>query len=123
MPDVTRLIEYLKLQNDEHKLELPIPVIRRLPGILRENDFKVTVTLVRPVRDDGKTQITNIQPGDTTSDNYAIALDIGTTTIYGQLIDLASGQCLAEAGDCQRSDQLRRGRHQSHYFCGKTRRP
>ena len=99
MPDVTRLIEFLKLQSDEHKLELTIPVIRKLPSILREHDFKVTVTLVRPVRDDGKTLITNIQPGDTTDQNYAIALDIGTTTIYAQLIDLISGESLAEDGD------------------------
>jgi uncharacterized 2Fe-2S/4Fe-4S cluster protein (DUF4445 family) len=99
MPDVTRLIEYLKLQADEHKLELTLPVIRKLPAILREHDFKVTVTLVRPVRDDGKTQITNIQPGDTTGENYAIALDVGTTTIYAQLIDLLSGECLGEGGD------------------------
>jgi len=99
MPDVTRLIEYLKLQADEHKLELTLPVIRKLPAILREHDFKVTVTLVRPVRDDGKTQITNVQPGDTTSENYAIAIDIGTTTIYAQLIDLSSGACLGESGD------------------------
>ena len=99
MPDVTRLIEFLKLQFDEHKLELTIPVIRKLPSILREHDFKVTVTLVRPVRDDGKTLITNIQPGDTTDLNYAIALDIGTTTIYGQIIDLKSGDSLAEDGD------------------------
>ena len=99
MPDVTRLIEYLKLQSDEHKLELTIPVIRKLPSILREHDFKVTVTLVRPVRDDGKTLITNIQPGDTTAENYAIALDIGTTTIYAQVIDLKSGESLAEDGD------------------------
>lgn len=99
MPDVTRLIEYLKLQGNEHKLELTIPVIRRLPSILRENQFKATVTLVRPVRDDGKTLITNIQAGDTTAKNYAIALDIGTTTIYAQLIDLSSGESLAEAGD------------------------
>ena len=99
MPDVTRLIEFLKLQSDEHKLELTIPVIRKLPSILREHDFKVTVTLVRPVRDDGKTLITNIQPGDTTDKNYAIALDIGTTTIYAQLIDLRSGESLAEDGD------------------------
>lgn len=99
MPDVTRLIEYLKLQADEHKLEMTIPVIRKLPSTLRENDFKVTVTLVRPVRDDGKTLITNIQPGDTTAQTYAIALDIGTTTIYGQLIDLKSGESLAEDGD------------------------
>ncbi|MBT8359911.1 MAG: 2Fe-2S iron-sulfur cluster binding domain-containing protein, partial [Deltaproteobacteria bacterium] len=99
MPDVTRLIEYLKLQADEHKLELTLPVIRKLPAILREHDFKVTVTLVRPVRDDGKTQITNVQPGDTTSENYAIAIDVGTTTIYAQLIDLSSGACLGEGGD------------------------
>ena len=99
MPDVTRLIEFLKLQADEHKLELTIPVIRKLPSILREHDFKVTVTLVRPVRDDGKTLITNIQPGDTTDQTYAIALDIGTTTIYAQLIDLKSGESLAEDGD------------------------
>ena len=99
MPDVTRLIEYLKLEANEHKLELTIPVIRSLPGILRENDFKITVTLIRPVRDGGKTQIIYVQPGDTTSDNYAIALDIGTTTVYGQLIDLTTGKCLGEAGD------------------------
>jgi uncharacterized 2Fe-2S/4Fe-4S cluster protein (DUF4445 family) len=99
MPDVTRLIEFLKLQSDEHKLELTVSVIRKLPSILREHDFKVTVTLVRPVRDDGKTLITNIQPGDTTGQNYAIALDIGTTTIYAQLIDLKSGESLAEDGD------------------------
>ncbi len=54
MPDVTRLIEHLKLKGDEHKLELTLPVIRSLPAVLRENDFKVTVTLVRPVRSDGK---------------------------------------------------------------------
>jgi uncharacterized 2Fe-2S/4Fe-4S cluster protein (DUF4445 family) len=99
MPDVTRLIEYMKLQADEHKLELTLPVIRKLPAILREHDFEVTVTLVRPVRDDGKTLVTNIQAGDTTGENYAIALDIGTTTIYAQLIDLTSGECLGESGD------------------------
>ena len=99
MPDVTRLIEYLKLEANEHKLELTLPVIRKLAKILRSNDFKLTLTLVRPVRDDGKTLILNVQGGDITGENYAVALDIGTTTIYGQLIDLATGKCLAEAGD------------------------
>ena len=99
MPDVTRLIETLRLVADEHKLELTLPVIRKLPGILRNNGFQVTVTVIRPVRDDGKNLILNVQPGDTTTQNYAVAMDIGTTTIYGQLIDLATGECLAEAGD------------------------
>lgn len=99
LSDVTRLIGTLKTQADEHKLELTLPVIRKLPGILRNNDFQVTVTVIRPVRDDGKNLILNVQPGDTTAENYAVAMDIGTTTVYGQLIDLATGKCLAEAGD------------------------
>ncbi len=61
--------------------------------------FEVTATLVRPVRDVGKTRLINVQPGDTTSRSYAIAMDIGTTTIYGQVIDLISGDVLAEYGD------------------------
>ncbi|MGB3224555.1 MAG: ASKHA domain-containing protein [Desulforhopalus sp.] len=99
MPDVTRLIEHLKIQLDEHKLELTLPVIRKLPGILRESDFQLTVTIIRPVRADGKNLITNVQSGDKSAENYAVAMDIGTTTIYGQLINLSTGECLAEAGD------------------------
>ncbi|NOR26111.1 MAG: DUF4445 domain-containing protein [Desulforhopalus sp.] len=99
MPDVTRLIEYLKLEANEHKLELTLPVIRKLPGTMRESDFQLTVTMIRPVRSDGKNLIINVQSGDTTKANYAVAMDIGTTTIYGQLIDLSTGECLAEAGD------------------------
>lgn len=99
MPDVTRLIEYLKLEANEHKLELTLPVIRKLPGTMRESDFQVTVTIIRPVRSDGKNLITNVQAGDKTGENYAVAMDIGTTTIYGQLINLLTGECLAEAGD------------------------
>jgi uncharacterized 2Fe-2S/4Fe-4S cluster protein (DUF4445 family) len=47
----------------------------------------------------GKTEIVNVQPGDTSERIYAIAMDIGTTTIYGQLIDLKTGEVLAEKGD------------------------
>ena len=99
MPDVARLIEALRQKADWHKLELTIPVIRKLPAILREQDFRVTVTLVHPVRDDGKTQIVNVQAGDTSTELYAVALDIGTTTVYAQLVDLLSGECRGEFGD------------------------
>lgn len=99
MPDVTRLVEHLKQELSEHRLELTLPVIRRLPGILRSNDWQATVTIIRAVKDDGKNVILNVQAGDRTAHNYGIALDIGTTTVYGQLIDLATGEALAEAGD------------------------
>ena len=99
LPDITRLISYLQLEHDEHRLDVTLAMIRKIPQVIREDDFKVTATLVRPVRDVGKTRIINIQPGDTTDQNYAIAMDIGTTTIYGQVIDLISGEVLAEHGE------------------------
>ncbi|PID40588.1 MAG: ferredoxin [Proteobacteria bacterium] len=99
LPDVTRLVSHLKLNHDEHRLTVSLPVMRKIPDVLREDGFKVTATLTRPVMDGGKTEIVNIQPGDTTERIYAIAMDIGTTTIYGQLIDLKNGEVLAEKGD------------------------
>lgn len=98
LSDVGRLIRSLRDKADWHKLELTLPVIRKLPDILRDNDFNVTATLVRPVRDNGRTRVTNIQAGDTSENNYAIALDIGTTTVYGQLVDLATGRVIEEKG-------------------------
>jgi uncharacterized 2Fe-2S/4Fe-4S cluster protein (DUF4445 family) len=99
LPDITRLISYLQLKHDEHRLEVTLALIRKIPQVIREDDFKVTATLVRPVRDVGKTRIINVQAGDTTKQSYAIAMDIGTTTIYGQVIDLISGEVLAEHGE------------------------
>ncbi len=99
LPDVSRLIRTLHKTENWHKLELSLPVIRKLPGILRENNFKITVTIVKAVRNSGKNRIINVQAGDTTAMNYAVAMDIGTTTIYGQLINLETGEILSEFGD------------------------
>jgi uncharacterized 2Fe-2S/4Fe-4S cluster protein (DUF4445 family) len=99
LPDVTRLISYLNLKHDEHRLEVELSVVRKIPDVIREDNFKITATLVRPVRDVGKTRIINVQPGDTSKHSYAIAMDIGTTTVYGQVIDLISGEVLAEHGE------------------------
>ncbi len=99
MPDTTRLVSFLKLHHDEHRLVVSLPMIRKLPGTLRTDHFRVTVTLARPVQPGRKSKIINIEPGDTSNRNFAIALDIGTTTIYGEVIDLKSGKVLAEAAD------------------------
>jgi len=99
LPDVTRLVSYLQIEHDEHRLVVELPVIRKIPDLLRRDGFKITATLARPVQSGRKTHIINIQPGDTTDRNYAIAMDIGTTTIYAQLIDLISGNVLAQFGE------------------------
>ena len=99
LADTSRLISFLKQRYHEHRLVVSLPVIRKLPDILRKAGFKVTATLTRPVVEGGKNQIINVEPGDTSHRNYAIAIDIGTTTVYGQLIDLITGDILAEYGD------------------------
>ncbi|MCG8686938.1 MAG: ASKHA domain-containing protein [Desulfobacterales bacterium] len=97
--DVARIINHLRLNHDEHRLRMDLPLIRKVPDIIREQDFKVTVTIVRPVRKDGKNRIINIEPGDTSDRNYAIAVDIGTTTVYGQVLDLHTGEVLGQHGE------------------------
>jgi uncharacterized 2Fe-2S/4Fe-4S cluster protein (DUF4445 family) len=99
LADTSRLISFLKQHHHEHRLVVSLPVIRKLPDLLRKADFKVTATLARPVVEGGKNQIINIEPGDTSHRNFAIAIDIGTTTVYGQLINLITGDILAEHGD------------------------
>jgi uncharacterized 2Fe-2S/4Fe-4S cluster protein (DUF4445 family) len=99
LADVARMVTFLKTNYDEHRLAVDLPVIRKIPDALRADNFRVTATLARPVHEGRKTRIINVQPGDTSSRNYAVALDIGTTTIYGQMIDLHNGQVLAEYGD------------------------
>ena len=97
--DVTRLVDFLRKNHGEHRLEFDLSVIRKVPDVLRQEDFKVTVTIARPVREDGKNRVVNIQPGDSSDRNYALAVDIGTTTVYGELIDLKTGEILARYGD------------------------
>jgi len=99
LPDVTRLISFLKAKHNEHRLVARLPVIRKIPDLMRSSGFKVTATLARPVQPGRKSHIINIEPGDTTGRNFAIAMDIGTTTVYGQLIDVISGEVLAQHGE------------------------
>jgi uncharacterized 2Fe-2S/4Fe-4S cluster protein (DUF4445 family) len=97
--DVARIINNLRLKHGEHRLTMGLRLIRKVPDIIRQGNFKVTATIVRPVRKDGKNRIINIEPFDTSDRNFAIAVDVGTTTVYGQALDLHTGEVLAEHGE------------------------
>lgn len=99
LPDVTRLISFLKAKHNEHRLVARLSVIRKIPELMRACNFKVTATLARPVQPGRKTHIINLEPCDTTSRNFAIAVDIGTTTVYGQLLDVNTGEVVAQHGE------------------------
>ncbi len=58
--------------------------------MLREADFKVTAVVVDDV-------LIDIEPGDTSETRYAIAFDLGTTTVVATLLDLTLGTPVAVA--------------------------
>jgi len=99
MADAGRLIQGLNNQYDERKLIVPLSVLKKIRRTLRQDNFLVTATLVRPVNKNGKSKVVNIQAGDWSLRNYGLAFDIGTTTVYGTLLDLHTGEVLARGGD------------------------
>ena len=58
--------------------------------MLREADFKVTAVVVDEA-------LIDVEPGDTTGVRYAIAFDLGTTTVVATLLDLVTGTPVAVA--------------------------
>ncbi len=99
MADAGRLIHGLNDQYNEHRLITTLPVLRKLRRTLREQKFQVTTTLSRSVSEGGKTHIVNVQAGNWEKRNFGLAVDIGTTTVYGSLLDLYTGEVLAKGGD------------------------
>ncbi len=100
--DAGRLLRGMSEQYDERHMHIGYGLLKRLRSVLREDDFRVTATLARPVNKRYHARLLNIQPGDWSRRNFGLAIDIGTTTVYGQLIDKQSGEILAEAGDYNR---------------------
>jgi uncharacterized 2Fe-2S/4Fe-4S cluster protein (DUF4445 family) len=63
-----------------------------LAALLRANEWKVTATV--HFRDHDCPMIREIEGGNTASSNMGVAVDVGTTTIVAQLVDLHTGSVL-----------------------------
>lgn len=72
-------------------------LIKILPRALRDSDWKITLLLLRGKYKGESFRIIDVESGDTTSRLYGLAVDIGTTTCSGVLVDLNSGKIIAEA--------------------------
>jgi len=60
-------------------------IMRSLPAILENNDYNITAVKYLD-------NIIGIEAGDTSGKAYGIAVDVGTTTIAGYLVDLINGK-------------------------------
>ena len=70
--------------------EADLRVLGSLPGRLREARFCGTAVLAED-------RLLDFEPGDTRGQSFAVAVDIGTTTLAAALVDLVSGEELAVA--------------------------
>ena len=57
---------------------------RTLPNLLRANNFQVTAVIVGD-------ELIAVEGGDTRAQNYGLAVDIGTTTVVGAIVNLNTG--------------------------------
>ena len=89
--DLDRILREIEKREDFSGIQTSLANIRSLSKILHDSDWKVTVTIADK---NNVPEIIQVEPGDTSKNNYGFAVDIGTTTVSGQLIDLNTGKIL-----------------------------
>jgi len=70
----------------ERNLNFPLNLLKKLPDILERNRYDITVVMHK------ENEILNVERGETTAYNFGLAIDIGTTTLVVELIDLNTGE-------------------------------
>ena len=99
VPDLHRLLRAIKkgcYECSEPTFDHP-QMLQELPFTLRKSNWEVTVILLRGKREEEPDRIIAVEPGNTTNRFYGLAVDIGTTTIGGVLLDLNAGTVIAES--------------------------
>ena len=94
--DAERIKRGLAVEAGLRDVVIDYPVLQRLPNMIRQSGWDITVTVL----DSGEElKAVRIEQGDTTQRQSAIAIDVGTTTISAELIDLRTGEITARASD------------------------
>jgi uncharacterized 2Fe-2S/4Fe-4S cluster protein (DUF4445 family) len=83
-PDLERLLAAVS----DLELRVDLHAALTMGRTLRQSDYKVTAVVVDDL-------LIDVEPGDTTDRRFAIAFDLGTTTVVATLLDLGTGQPLA----------------------------
>jgi len=107
--DWSRLQRELARRYDLRNVQASLPVLRKLGPALREGEWTVTLVVELDAwdRPEGPPRILDILPGEHLESLWAVAIDIGTTSNVVWLVDLISGQVMAQAADY--NGQIARG--------------
>lgn len=84
--------------------EVPLETLRGLPDAVRVGGWKVTATISSLA---GSSAMIKVEPGNTSGMLLGVAVDIGTTTVVVNLVDLLTGEVLGTA--CDHNKQITLG--------------
>ena len=98
--DVDRIDRYIRQNFNISGIDFNLDILRKIPKVLRENDFKITLTYIKKKN---KITILNIESGNTEKELYGVAIDIGTTSVVVCLVDLLTHEVIdkASSGNAQ----------------------
>lgn len=94
MPDNERLTRALRKYLNINRVRIPYVVLKKLPDVLRENNFAVKC-VIRATSDD--MYVYDIFSKDEDVIIGGLAIDIGTTTVSAVLINMENGEILAKS--------------------------
>jgi uncharacterized 2Fe-2S/4Fe-4S cluster protein (DUF4445 family) len=96
IPDTGRIVRELRKKLKYGSYEVTLSCLRELSTKIRRSDWKITATLSRC---NGMGQILQVEEGDTTGRHYGVAVDVGTTTVVAQLVDVRTGKVIGVEGN------------------------
>jgi uncharacterized 2Fe-2S/4Fe-4S cluster protein (DUF4445 family) len=85
--DHERLYLAIREQIDAPIMQTGYRILQKLSGLLQNCDYKATVTLARRGQ---TTKVIKVEAGNHYKRNFAVAVDLGTTTVVAHLIDLTN---------------------------------
>ncbi|MCK4292260.1 MAG: DUF4445 domain-containing protein, partial [Planctomycetes bacterium] len=89
--DHERLYLAIRGQIDAPIMQTGFRILQKLPKVLQNSEYKVTVTVGRRGE---TTEVIEVEEGNHSAKNYAVAVDLGTTTLVAHLVNLANAATL-----------------------------
>lgn len=79
--------DLVRLEKAVGRLDVGLGLLRAMPGRLRQMAFRGTAVVAGG-------RLIDFEPQNTEAENFAVAIDVGTTTLVGALLDLNAGSTL-----------------------------
>ena len=80
------------LQADFGAVAVPVQTLRKLYPLCQKADWKLTASLAW---NGNGWSLVHVESGDTTGQHYGLAVDLGSTTVVMEVVDLNSGEVIA----------------------------